>query len=259
MVPVFIVCGLTHLNVNPDRRARGRAGSASYSEVGCLGLHCASSEFRTWVEMSFSGGGDNPRIPRRRLLGAVALCAIGAPFGSFAQQSGRVWRVGFLALRRPVSLEFDQFGGFSQGTRELGYVEDRNLLIERRLADGESERLPVLAAELVQIKVDVIVAAGTQAIGTAQKATASTPIVIAGANDPVASGFVASRRTCRASSRPRDEQPLDGKSFDAYGEYTRARRLREGGGIAKLVAIDGYPAEKWEDALRESAKLELRF
>lgn len=132
------------------------------------------------------------RIARRRLLRALGFWAIAMPFGSFAQQSGKVWRVGFLALRRPVSLESDQFGGFAQGMRELGYVEGKNVLIEWRFADGGSERLPVLAAQLIQFKVDVILAAGTQAISAAQKATTSIPIVMAGANDPVGSGFVAS-------------------------------------------------------------------
>jgi putative ABC transport system substrate-binding protein len=76
--------------------------------------------------------------------------------------------------------------------RDLGYVEGRTVSIEWRFADGDSERLPVLAAELVQSRADVILAAGTQAIGAAQKATTSIPVVMAGANDPVGSGFVAS-------------------------------------------------------------------
>jgi putative ABC transport system substrate-binding protein len=143
--------------------------------------------------MAFPANEGSLRIQRRRLLlGALGIGAIAEPFGSFAQQSGKAWRVGFLALRRPVSLESDQFGGFSEGMRELGYVEGRNLFIEWRFADGQSERLPVLAAELIQTKVDVILAAGTQAISAAQKATTSIPIVMAGANDPVGSGFVAS-------------------------------------------------------------------
>jgi putative ABC transport system substrate-binding protein len=143
--------------------------------------------------MSFAtrGAASHP-FARRRLLRVLALFATATAFGSLAQQSGKLWRVGFLALRRPVSLESDQFGGFSQGMRELGYVEGRNLLIEWRFADGKPERLPVLAAELVQSKVDVILAAGTQAISAAQRATTSIPIVMAGANDPVGSGFIAS-------------------------------------------------------------------
>src|SRR5262245_31241405 len=114
--------------------------------------------------MAFSTGGGSLWIERRSLLlGALSRGAIAASFGSFAQQPGKVWRVGFLALRRPVSVKTDQYGGFSEGMRELGYVEAGNLFIEWRFADGQSERLPALAAELVQIRVDVILAAGTQA------------------------------------------------------------------------------------------------
>ena len=76
--------------------------------------------------------------------------------------------------------------------RELGYVEGKNLVIEWRFADGKLERLPGLAAELVQLKVDVIVTAGSPAISAAQKATTTIPIVMASAGDPVGSGFVKS-------------------------------------------------------------------
>lgn len=131
-------------------------------------------------------------ITRRKLLVVLARCALAAPLVSFAQPQDRVWRVGFLALRRPVSLDSDQFGAFPQGMRELGYIEGTNLIIEWRFADGKSERLSALAAELVQLKVDAILAAGTQAISAAQKATGTIPIVMAGANDPVGSGFVTS-------------------------------------------------------------------
>ena len=76
--------------------------------------------------------------------------------------------------------------------RELGYLEGKNLVIEWRIADGKFERLPALAAELVQLKVDVIVAVASPAISAAQKATATIPIVMATTGDPVSSGFVKS-------------------------------------------------------------------
>ena len=76
--------------------------------------------------------------------------------------------------------------------RELGYVEGKNLVVEWRFADGKFERLPGLAAELVQLKVDVIVAVASPAIGAAQKATTTIPIVMATTGDPVGSGFVKS-------------------------------------------------------------------
>src|SRR5262249_26465999 len=79
---------------------------------------------------------------------------------------------------------------FVQGLRDLGYVEGTNLVIEWRFADGQYERLPVLAAELVRLKVDVIVAAPSPAIRAAQEATATIPIVFPSTGDPVGSGFV---------------------------------------------------------------------
>ena len=129
---------------------------------------------------------------RRKLLVVLGASALVAPFRSFAQQQGKVWRVGFLSLRRPASLDSDFLGEFPQGMRELGYVEGKNLVIEWRFADGEVERLPVLAAQLVRLKVDVIVASSTQAVSVAQKATSTVPIVMGNSGDPVGSGFVKS-------------------------------------------------------------------
>ena len=116
---------------------------------------------------------------RRKLVIALGAGVLAAPFGSFAQQQGKVWRIGFLSSRRrPDSLASDYFGPFQQGMRERGYTDGKNLLIEWRFADGDSERLSSLAAELVKLKVDVIVAAGPQAASAAQKATTAIPIVI---------------------------------------------------------------------------------
>jgi putative ABC transport system substrate-binding protein len=129
---------------------------------------------------------------RRKLLVALGAGALTAPFGSFAQQQGKVWRVGFLAPRRPDDLATDVYSGFPRGMRDLGYIERKNLIIEWRYADGVLDRLPGLAAELVRLKVDVIVTAGTPATSAAQKATATIPIVMGSAADPVASGFVKS-------------------------------------------------------------------
>jgi putative ABC transport system substrate-binding protein len=130
---------------------------------------------------------------RRKLIVALGAGALAAPFASFAQQSGKVWRVGFLtARRRPISLDSEIFSAFSRGMRELGYVEDKNLRIEWRFSEGRAELLPVLAAELVRMKVDVIVTSGTPATRAALRATALIPIVIGSAGDPVANGLVKS-------------------------------------------------------------------
>jgi len=131
------------------------------------------------------------RMDRRKTV--VALLALGAaPLVSLAQQQDKVWRVGFLTQRRrPNSIDSDFIGAFPRGMRELGYVEGRNLVIEWRF-DDRSERLPELAAELVGLKLDVIVSGSSQAISALQKATTTIPIVMATSGDPIGSGFVKS-------------------------------------------------------------------
>jgi ABC-type uncharacterized transport system substrate-binding protein len=126
---------------------------------------------------------------RESILAVVALGAVAGPIASFAQQQGKVWRVGFLTLNS-ASLSSTATDAFLKGMRELGYVEGKNLAVEWRFADGKAERLPGMAAELVHFKVDVIVAVASPAIGASQKATATIPIVMASTGDPVASGFV---------------------------------------------------------------------
>jgi putative tryptophan/tyrosine transport system substrate-binding protein len=130
-------------------------------------------------------------ISRRTLLSTLGLSIVSATSAAFAEQQ-RTWRVGFLALpERPELLETSRFGAFARGMRDLGYIEGKNLLIEWRFAGGEVGRLAALAAELVNLKVDIIVAGGTPVISAAQKATATIPIVMPTSNDPVGSGFVA--------------------------------------------------------------------
>ena len=132
-------------------------------------------------------------MKRRKLLVALGASALAVPFGSFAQQQGKVWRVGFLAARHVDFVDSDYYyGPFRQGLRELGYVEGKNLVIEWRSAESKYERLPGLAAELVNLKVDVIVTSGDRGIGAAQKATTTIPIVMGGGGDPVKAGFVKS-------------------------------------------------------------------
>ncbi|MGH7774795.1 MAG: ABC transporter substrate-binding protein [Candidatus Binatia bacterium] len=108
-----------------------------------------------------------------------------------AQQPGKVYRIGYLssgAGRGSPNAE-----ALRQGLKVLGYVEAQNIAIEYRPAEGNTDRLPGLAAELVRLKVDVIfVAGGSQAVVAAKNATSSIPIVFAGTIDPVASGLVAS-------------------------------------------------------------------
>ncbi len=130
-------------------------------------------------------------IGRRRLLMALGASAL-APLASFAQQqTAKVARIGFLSGAAAAGYE-SLVEELRAGLREFGYMEGRNIIIEYRWADGKYERLPGLTAELLQQKVDVIVAAGTPAIKAAQRATTTVPIVMAATADPVGAGFVAS-------------------------------------------------------------------
>ena len=130
---------------------------------------------------------------RRKLLIAIGAATLEAPLAAFAQPRSAVWRIGFLSHRHIEFVDSDyQYGAFRQGMREHGYVEGKDLVIEWRSAEGDAKRLTVLAAELVRLKPDVIVAGGTPATLAAQKSTATLPIVMAGVADPVGSGFIKS-------------------------------------------------------------------
>jgi len=121
---------------------------------------------------------------------AIGASALAAPLACFAQpQRSRTARIGVL---ESTSTSTNQRELLLTGLRELGYVEGKNIIIEERWAEGKYERLPTLAAELVQMKVDVIVAAGSPAVQAAKQATTSIPIVMARIGDPIGSGFVAS-------------------------------------------------------------------
>jgi putative ABC transport system substrate-binding protein len=111
-----------------------------------------------------------------------------------AQQPAQLWRIGFLGARsRSTPANPDAYyDAFVRGMRELGYVEGSNLAIEWRFADGKYERLPGLAAELVQLKIDVLVTHGDVATPAAKRATSKIPIVMAANIDPVGAGLIAS-------------------------------------------------------------------
>jgi len=123
---------------------------------------------------------------------ALSLCA--APLAAHAQQPTHVYRIGLLhPFSSPPPSASDALAeALRQGLHDLGYVEGQHFVVEIRYAAGSEERLRDLAAELVQLKVDVIVAPGAAASRAAQHATRTIPIVMAGTFDPVAGGFVAS-------------------------------------------------------------------
>jgi putative ABC transport system substrate-binding protein len=129
----------------------------------------------------------SPDMPRRAFLAAIAGGLLAAPLAVEAQEAGKSARIGLLG---DVPSFLDE--AFREGLRELGYIEGQNIVIERRSAEWKYERLPGLAADLVRLKVDVIVAASPAATKAAKQATSTIPIVFTVSGDPVADGFVAS-------------------------------------------------------------------
>jgi len=148
---------------------------------------------KSWLQVlnSFS---DNPksRIQNLKWAGIIALAVTFAMGGAVAQaqQPAKVPRIGFLG--RSPSAILARLEAFRQGLRTLGYVEGKNIVIEYRFAEQNLDRLPALAAELVRLKVDVIITSGPSVTRAAKEATVTIPIVMAQDSDPVGNGFVAS-------------------------------------------------------------------
>ena len=126
------------------------------------------------------------------LVVTFVLARLLVPLASDAQQATKVHRIGYLMAGSAPSGPDPRAEDFRQGLRDLGYVEGQNLHIEYRYADGSDTRLRDLAAELVRLQVEVIVAGGSAATRAAQQATRTIPIVMASSGDPVGRGFVAS-------------------------------------------------------------------
>jgi len=125
---------------------------------------------------------------RRRDFIALMSNAVAAwPLGALAQEPGKIWRMGFIAQG------YEKFyDALFEGLRELGYAEGRNLIVERRYAEGRAERFPEFAAEMVRLKVDIIVVSTTPAALAVKNATTTIPVVFPNAISPVESGVVAS-------------------------------------------------------------------
>jgi putative tryptophan/tyrosine transport system substrate-binding protein len=129
-------------------------------------------------------------MDRRTFIGAVAAGTITAPLAAYAQTATTVRRIGALSpYARPTPAEIQRIYA---PLSELGWTEGKNLLIERRVANGRTELLRPFAEELVRLKVEIIVTSGTAAALAAKRATTTIPIIMYGAGDPVRAGLVAS-------------------------------------------------------------------
>ena len=128
---------------------------------------------------------------KRREFMAVVGGAAAWSVAARAQQARKVWRIGSLSLASP-STQNDNLKAFMQVLNDLGYIDGRNIQFERRVAHGNLDRLPALAAELVGTNVDLILAESSFAVEAARAATKTIPIVMTGVGNPVGSGFVKS-------------------------------------------------------------------
>src|SRR6185436_1063889 len=149
-------------------------------------------KLRIWASLSCS---DNRKsaIQNPKWVGIFAIVVALAVCGAraHAQQPAKIPRIGLLNTNFSQAFTA-RTEGFRHGLRELGYIEGKNILIEYRYADGKADRLPGLVAELVRLKVDIIVTAVSSATRSAKQATRTIPIIMAQDNDPVGTGIVAS-------------------------------------------------------------------
>jgi putative ABC transport system substrate-binding protein len=130
---------------------------------------------------------------RRKLIVALGAGVLVVPFRAFAQQQGKVWRLGYLRFgSRQSDVDSGLYAALIEGLRERGYVEGKNLAIDARYAEGNTNRLNEFAAELVRQKVDVILTAGSETSLAVRRATTTIPVVVTVTTDPVQDGYAAS-------------------------------------------------------------------
>ena len=127
---------------------------------------------------------------RRRFLRTVSATLLTVPLAAEAQTTAKAYRIGFILTATENETSY-LFKALDEGLRELGYVDGRNVVFERRFAEGMQERLPALAAELVQLKVDVLVTGSNPVIAAVKQVTETIPVVMAVSRDPVGAGFIA--------------------------------------------------------------------
>ena len=186
---------------------------------------------------------------RRAFIGTLAGGLLAAPLAAAAQQAAKVPRIGYmwagnLALRE----------AFLQGLRDLGYVEGRNVVIEYRDPEGKFDRLPALAADLVALKVDVIVVTSTPAALAAKQATRTIPIVFTWAADPVGSGLVTSlaRPGGNVTGLSLLAPELVGKRLELL------KQAVPGGSRVAALWLPGYLGERTEKDMLEAADVAAR-
>jgi putative ABC transport system substrate-binding protein len=169
---------------------------------------------------------DPPQAEKWLVLSAIAFVLVVAGAVAQAQQPKKVSRIGFLSLNS-LSSTATYAAAFRQGLRDFGYVDGKNIFVEWRYADGAADRLPDLVAELVRLKVDVIVTAANAPTLAAKQATSTIPIVIAKHNDPVGAGLVASlaRPGGNVTGLSNMQIEIGGKRLELLKEVAKGSRV----------------------------------
>ena len=156
-----------------------------------LGVRSFAPEFELLRSLQRAAPMTPTKNPRRKFVKTLGVVALMAPLATFAQQERKVRRVGWLGTgSEPNTLEF--ISEVQTVLRDMGYRDGKSVVMEHRVADFQLERLPRLAAELVAMNPDIIVAGATTGTRAAMQATATVPIIMVSVADPVGSGFVAS-------------------------------------------------------------------
>ena len=183
---------------------------------------------------------------RREFITLLGGAAAAWPLAARAQQTGKLPTIGVLGSATP-STQAPRFAAFVQRLRELGWIENRTVAIEYRWAEGRSERYSEIAAEFVRLKVDVILATGTEAALAAKRETAVIPIVFSTAGDPIGSGLVASlaRPGGNVTGLSNQGSDLGGKKLgilrEVLPELTRVAVMVNAdysGGVTERIEID---------------------
>jgi putative tryptophan/tyrosine transport system substrate-binding protein len=179
------------------------------------------------------------------ILVVVVLFALGVI--AEAQQPAKVPRIGYVTVTDDLSSPSPNLDAFRQGLRDLGYVEGKNIVIEFRSAEGKPDRIPSLVAELVQLKVDVLVSQATGGIRAAKQATKTIPIVMVTVQDPVATGLINSlaRPGGNITGLSRLTAELSGQRLELFKEVvpgiSRVGMLWDADGSS--IGVKGYEAQ----------------
>ena len=189
------------------------------------------------------------RFARLTVVATLALALLAAPLAAEAQQAGRVYRIGYLSYSSPAASNPHLREAFRQGLRELGWVEGQNITIDARFAENRSDAVSDLAAELVRLKVDIIVVTSTQATLAAKNATKTIPIVMANAGDPVGLGLIANLARPGGNITGMTHVDTSGKALEL---------LKEIAPDVRRVAVLSNPANASNELERQGVNIAAR-